>query len=236
MLPDSSSTSQSTDNEITGSDTVNTADSLICPQSADSEPDINAYAEAMVRSMESGRLLIQERLTTNVAEGEPRHPENSVTGQGLQPLMLARSSTPIRVDDGEWSHANLDALESAIRNAIASGSQLLELLSTSQLNAKGSITNIPSTDDDIDTSVYEVPAIPCHEPKVRFLTDVSEGEMTTEELSSEGCPSLYGGIPDVSESGTEASDKPDPELQPNNYKSSLLLAELSGRVRAFLKT
>ena len=120
MLPDSFATFQSVDNDITGSDIDNTVDVITSPRSADSEPDINAHAEAMVQSMESGRLLVQEGLTKNVADGEPKHPENSATDQVPQPLMLTSSSTSIPFDDGVLYHAGL-AVESALRVAIAPG-------------------------------------------------------------------------------------------------------------------
>ena len=70
-------------------------------------------------------------------------------------------------------------------------------------------------------------------------------EKTAEELSSVTCPSLYGGIPGLSESGTEASDQPDltvsaqPQTEPEPTTSrgaGAQLRELSGRARAILKT
>ena len=51
--------------------------------------------------------------------------------------------------------------------------------------------------------------LPTHEQKVQFLADFSEVEKTAEETSSGDCPSLYGGIPGISESGVETSDHPD---------------------------
>ena len=66
MLPDSSATFHSADNEISGSNTTNTVDIPTSTRSADSEPDINAYAQALVQLMESGRIQIQEELTASV--------------------------------------------------------------------------------------------------------------------------------------------------------------------------
>ena len=156
-LPDSSVTFQYAANEVTGLDTANTVDLLTSPWSADSEPDINVYAEAMMHSMESERLLVEEGLTTIVAEGEPKSPESSEIIQGPQHLVPARSSTPIPVDDEGASNSSLDALEST-RVATAKGSPLPELLSTSQLDAESSATTVPQTDDYNESFVYEVPA------------------------------------------------------------------------------
>ena len=55
--------------------------------------------------------------------------------------------------------------------------------------------------------MYEVPALPSNNPKVRFLTDSSESEKTVEETSSVGQFQLYGNIPNTSESGTEAGEE-----------------------------
>ena len=105
------------------------------------------------------------------------------------------------------SNARLAALESALKVAITSGSQLPELLFTSRLDADNSATPVPLTDDDNKSSVYEVPVLLSNEPEIRFLTDSSEGEKTTEEVSNVGCPTLYESIPTVSESCTEAGDE-----------------------------
>ena len=70
-------------------------------------------------------------------------------------------------------------------------------------------------------------------------------EKTAEELSSVTCPSLYGGIPGLSEFGAETSDQPDltvlsqpqTEHEPTtSRKAGGQLLELSGRARAILKT
>ena len=63
----------------------------------------------------------------------------------------------------------------------------------------------PQTEDDNMSSVCEFPALPRNEPKVRFLTDLSE--KTGDEGSLIDCPSLYGRNHIDSESGTEACDE-----------------------------
>ena len=107
------------------------------------------------------------------------------------------------------------------------------------------MTRRSPSDEDRESSVYEVPVLPTHEHKVRLLTDFSEVEKTAEETSSVDCPSLYGGIPGVSESGAETSDHPDMTVlshhQPDPIASTsrgidTQLPELTGRARAILKT
>ena len=124
-----------------------------------------------------------------------------------QSPLPVRSSTPIPIDAAGTSQASLTALESWLSVANTPGSQLPELLSTTQaLIAVPTTGTLSDDDDDCETSVYEAPVLPIQEHKVRFLTDLSEVEKTTEELSSVGCPSLYGGIPGMSESGADQPD------------------------------
>ena len=49
-------------------------------------------------------------------------------------------------------------------------------------------------------TMYEVPALPSADPKVRFLIDLSESEKTAEEASNTGHLQLYGNILNMSES------------------------------------
>ena len=137
------------------------------------------------------------------------------------------------------------ALESGLRVADTSGSQLPELLTLTPTKAAVPASGALSTDDDCESPIYEVPALPTQEHKVRFLTDLSEIENTAEESSSVTCPSLYGGIPGLSESGAVASDQadvtvsaqPQTELEPSTSRGTgAQLPEFSGRARAILKT
>ena len=101
------------------------------------------------------------------------------------------------------------------------------------------------TDDDNDSSVYEVPALPSNDPKVRFLTDLSESEETAEETSPVGQIQLYGNIPNTSESGTEAGKESTTHVAETIHQGLTAttarrvedkLPELSGRARAILRT
>ena len=213
------------------------------PRSADSEVDVNAYAEAMVRDMESGRLQPQEQWNVKVTNTELLHTEVRTDDQVSQSLLPILLSTPIPSDAAGTFQASLTALESGLRVANTPGSQLPELFSTTQAMIAVPTTSSLSDDDDCESSVYEVPALPIQEHKVRFLTDLSEVEKTTEELSSVGCPTLYGGIPGMSESGAETGDQPDLTVltQPQtelvtttSRGSDAQLPELSGRARAIL--
>ena len=87
--------------------------------------------------------------------------------------------------------------------------------------------------------------MPSSNPKVRFLTDLSENEKTVEETSSAGQFQLYGNIPNTSESGTETGEESTtPVVEPSRQGPSATtsrgvedtLPELSGRARAILRT
>ena len=86
--------------------------------------------------------------------------------------------------------------------------------------------------------------MPNFEPKVRFLTDMSESENTAEEGSLVDCPTLYGRNPLRSESGTEAGDETDINCTPtirdmpstsSGYVLGDNVPDLSGRCRAILE-
>ena len=125
------------------------------------------------------------------------------------------------------------------------GSQLPQLLPTSQKDPENSATTVAQIDDDNETSMYEVPALPSSGPRVRFLVDSSEGEETVEKASKPDCPLLYASIPNVSESGTEARGEkvsgttklPQRKLIATSSKQTDdQLPEMSGRSRANPKT
>ena len=105
-------------------------------------------------------------------------------------------------------------------------------------------SNLQSNEDN-DSSIYEVPAFPSGEARVRFLTDFSEAEKTAEEASHVDLTVLYGNNPVTSESGTEGGDEMDSisqEVRLNRPSTSSVrrlddgLPELSGWSRALLKT
>ena len=189
------------------------------PRNADSEPDINDYAEAKIQSMEVEKLTAHEKLATITVEEEMRLLEVDETKRGLQSVTSVRSSTPIPGGDEGASNTSLTALESALRVAITAGSQLPKFLSSTHQDTEGSPTNVVQTDDDDhESSVYEVPALPSTEPKVRFSTDLCEGEKTVEEVSNIGCLPLCGSILSVSESGTEAGDETDSRITTQHHQ------------------
>ena len=215
------------------------------PPSVESE-DVNTYAEAKVREMEAERPQSREQ----PASGDPNTatPSTEVpTGdQALLSKVPVRSSTPILIDAAGTSQASLNALESGLKVVNNPESQLPELLPAVQAEAAASKIGELVDDEDCESSVYEAPMLPTHEHNVRFLADFSEVEKTAEETSSGGCPSLYGGIPGISESGVETSDHPDitilsqqqqPELVASTSRGTdLQLPDFSGRARAILKT
>ena len=161
-------------------------------------------------------------------------------------LVPVRSSTPILIDAAGASQTSLNALESGLRVVNNPETQLPELLPAVQVEAAALKFAELVDDEDCESSVYEAPMLPTHEHKVRFLADFSEGEKTAEETNSGGCPSLYGGIRGISESGAETSDHPDitilsQQQQPEKVASTSRGTdsqppELSGRARAILKT
>ena len=220
----------------------NVANPQISSQNTDSDEDVNAYAEAKASSMETGILQVQEQSGVNAKDTELSHAEIRSSQLETQTMFPIRASTPIPFETAGTSQASLTALESGLRVADPIGSQLPELLTTTPTKA---IVRISTTDDDCESSVYEVPALPTQEHKVRFLTDLSEPEKTAEESSNAICPSLYGGIPNMSESGAETIDPPDltisaqEQLEPEPSTSRGTgdqLPELSGRAGAILKT
>ena len=223
----------------------NVANPQISSQNTDSDEDVNAYAEAKASSMETGILQVQEQSGVNAKDTELSHAEIRSSQLETQPMFPIRASTPIPLETAGTSQASLTALESGLRVADPIGSQLPELLITTPTKAIVPISAASTTDDGCESSVYKVPALPTQEHKVRFLTDLSEAEKTAEESSNATCPSLYGGIPNISESGAETIDPPDltitaqEQLEPEPSTSrgtGYQLSELSGRARAILKT
>ena len=180
---------------------ANAARSGTSPQSVESEVDVNAYAEAKMHEMEADRFKTLVQPPADDPSSAMSHAEVSTGDQGLQSIVPIQSSTPIPVDAAGTSQASFKALESGLRVADNPGSQLPELLPATITDTTAVMAGKFSGDEDCESSVCEVPVLPMHEPKVRFLADFSEMEKTTGETSSVDCPSLYGGIPGISESG-----------------------------------
>ena len=111
-------------------DSGNVTNSQASPRSADSEEDVNAYAEAKALSMESGMLQVQEQSDTNVANTELPHTEIRSGQQVADSPLPVRASTPIPIDAAGTSQASLTALELGLRVANTIGSQLPKLLTT----------------------------------------------------------------------------------------------------------
>ena len=223
----------------------NVTNPQISSQNTDSDEEVNACAEAKALSMETGILQVQEQSGVNARDTELSHAEIRSSQLETQPMFPIRASTPIPLETVGTSQASLTALESGLRVADPLGSQLPELLTTTPAKAIVPISAASTTDDDCESSVYEVPALPTQEHKVRFLTDLSEIEKTAEESSNATCPSLYGGIPSMSESKAETIDPHDltisaqEQLEPEPTTSRGAgdqLPELSGRARAIMKT
>ena len=171
------------------------------PQSVASETDINAYAEAKVLRMEAERRLSKEGHTTAETGEELMSTGNTESQQDHLSTVPRGASTPM--DEERATSTSLTALESALRIATASDSQLPELLPTLGEDHGDIVTIIPQSEDDNESSINEKPALPNNEPKVWFLADLSEGEETVEEASNAGSLSLYGIIPSATESGAE---------------------------------
>ena len=213
------------------------------PQSVTSEVDVNSYADAMVRSIEAQQTTSQEDQAKDEMDKELESTENP-EGQTAQIVSNPRgTSSPILIEEASNPHLNLTALESALVIATSSSSQYPELL-TATMDDRGDLSRTaPNSEDDYTSSVYEVPALPSNEPKVRFLADLSEGEKTSEETCSLVRPSLYGHIPGLSETEANAGDEsglstPPPQDLIASTSRGLddQLPELSGRSRANLKT
>ena len=227
--------------EITISDPQTVADLLNSPRSADSEKD----SDAKVQSMKSDGLSSNAGLAALADETLLGIQIEEMASQGLPQITTLRSSTPIPVTD-EWAARTiLAAVESGLRFVDTSASQLPELLHARSQNPEGTTATVVQTDDDNNSSVYEVPALPSGDPEVRFLTDLSESEKTVEESSNTGHQQLYRNIPNMSESGIEAGDESTSQAagpSHQDYTATISrgmednLPEISGRTRAILKT
>ena len=206
---------------------------LKSPACVDSEPDVTAFAEAIVERMESQQLRDQPDIPL----------ANNGSQQEVQDT-VQRASTPILPEEEQGADVILTQLESGLQIAPVSRAALQELLpqtskSQETLNLSGGSDN-----DGTESSVNEVPVLPLGGNRVRFLTDLSEGDQTAESFGHSGCPELYGRNPFDSESGTEGDEselvtRSTHPVKPSTSAIKRLddgLPELSGRSRAVLKT
>ena len=138
----------------------NVTNPQIPSQNTDSDEDVNAYAEAKASSMETGILQVQEESGVNAKDTELSHTEIRSSQLETRPMFPIRASTPIPLETAGTSQASLTALESGLRVADPIGSQLPELLTTTPTKAIVPISAASTTDDDCESSVYEVPALP----------------------------------------------------------------------------
>ena len=142
----------------------------------DSQTDANVYADATVRRLESSQT----------SEPSVAHVQTSVVLVGTQEPREQRESTPLsspnlistpfQPNEAVSLDLDLTQLESTLRVAVTSRSQLPELLSTHDLSREHSDPSNLQCNEDNDSSVYEVPALPSGETRVRFLADLSEAE------------------------------------------------------------
>ena len=175
----------------------------------------------MVQHLEFKQGTDQENQVADGKEGELTTPD-VLEGQTDQSVPIPRgASTPIPVGETEDSHLSLTALESALVIATSSGSQYPELLTAAEEVQGDQFRTAPQSEEDNTSSLYEVPALPGNEPKVRFLADLSEGEKTSEETSSLGKLALNGHIPGID--GPELRRVTSPDRVPHITRIPLLL-------------
>ena len=190
-IPEIISPPVSADSIIFDSQTV--ADLLNSPRNADVEKDIGTATEMSVQNLDSGGLPPPSGSIIPYTDVVPGASSKEATSQALPPITTLRTSTPVPATDEWTASASLAALESGLQIAETSASQLPELLPASNQRPMETPGLAIQTDDDNDSSLYEVPALP--------------SEKTVEETSSTGQFQLYGNIPHTSRSGTEAGEE-----------------------------
>ena len=181
--------------------------------SADSDPDVTAYAESMVRQLESAQTPSQSQ--EDVTHTEPTVDESPrVPGDSPTPIAAEdrRSSTPLASDEEETPNVDLSALESAFQVVMTSGSQLPELVDPAH---SGNNTNGDSPaqhDSEAVYSVCDAPSLPGGECKVRYSAYQSEDDGGTEQSSLLVPVASYGRHPFSHGSETEGGDETGSEL------------------------
>ena len=220
------------------------ADDVTSTRSADSDPDVNAYAENMVRQLEGAQVPDQPQGGAGQIEpaqdivpstqGDP--PASSTAG-------TRRASTPLSVNEGETPNVDLSAQESALRVVESSDSQLAEFVDV-DLPGNNTGGNSPAQQDtEVASSVGDAPPLPGGEFKVRYLTDPSGDEGATYQSSVIVPVALYGRHPFSHASETEGGDETGSELlvpgtsgqTPGQSSTQKEPPHLSGRSRAILK-
>ena len=192
-----------------------------------SKKGIETVTEMSVQIPGSDGLLPSSGSITPYTDVVPGATSREASSQALPPITTLRTSTPVPATDEWTASASLAALESGLQIAETSASQLPELLPASNLRPMETPGLANQTDDDNDSSLYEVPALPSSNPKVRFLTDLSESEKTVEETGSTSQFQLYGNIPHTSESGTEAGEESSTQIVESPVLCPVLLGPVS---------
>ena len=199
----------------------------------------------MVQRLESSQTpepgVVPEQVSVRPNETQGQREQKQSTPLSCPKL----ASTCFQPSEAVPLDSRLTQLKYTLRVAATSRTQLPELLPAHDLSREHSDPSNLQSNEDNDSSVYEIPALPSGEARVRFLADLSEAEKTTEKTSHIDLPVFYGNIPIASESGTEGGDELDPDshrARPSRPCSSSVrrledgLPELSGRSRALLKT
>ena len=152
--------------------------------SQDSDTDVAIYAESMVQQMQQAQLHTEQ--DSSLPESIPLQNQETVVDPPESvstALEKRRSSTPIQSEEEERQEADLSAFESALKVTMTSESQLPELRNRDNSDQAEISGTQSSTDEDIASSVCDVPALPGGDPKVRFAVGQSEEEESTEESS-----------------------------------------------------
>ena len=206
---------------------------LTSPPSVESETDVNAFAETMVKHIESQQAR-------DALVGSPAGPNFRRKDRRVEP----RASTPIIPGDETITDISLNNLESGLQVATTSRTTLQELLPSSSAQPGKTVLSDVTTSDEKKTSICDVPALPEGVQRVRFLDYQDDSDSNT-EVTRQHCPELYSHIPFGSGPGTEGGDESglESQLSHRNAPSTSAarrvddsLPELSGRSRALLKS
>ena len=125
------------------------------PHNESSEPDVTAFADAMVQRMERNQSHTQDEASALSLASAREFLEQAQATLGAQSSPLQRSSAPICIREG--AHSSNSALESVLLEGKATGFQMSELLPASHLAPETTIASGLQTDDDSESSVYGPP-------------------------------------------------------------------------------
>ena len=217
---------------------------IVSSHSADSDPDVTAYAESVVQRMENVQSFAQTH------ENDTCTTVTAIETPDLSAGILAsatsgdrRPSTHLASDEEEAPNANLSALECALQVVTASESRLLDLSDTAQPGEAANSDSPPQANSENVSSVCDAPSLHGGECKVRFLAEESEDDGGTEQSSLAVPVALYGRHPFSHGSGTEGGDETGSDVQVPGTSSKPPIKtattdeppQLSGRSRAILK-